>query len=160
MHGYSPDNTYLGFDYGKKRIGVATGQELTRTANKLTTIVCHGKQPDWNQLDALIEEWKPDALVVGMPVHMDGKPNEITPEVEKFCQELNQRYNLPVYNEDERLSSYEAESLMKEQNIDPIKHKKQLDQIAAQLILQSWLEKAHDMRFSHDNHDDKQETSQ
>ena len=148
MDHYANDNSYLGFDYGKKRIGVATGQELTRTASRLTTVINRQNHPDWDKLDQLLKEWKPDALVVGIPVHMDGKPNEITDEVKRFCQDLAQRYNLPVYNEDERLSSYAAEALMKENNIDPIKHKQQLDQFAAQLILQCWLDKPETERFT------------
>ena len=128
--------TLLGFDYGRKRIGVAVGQQLTRSATALTTVrACDGK-PDWPAISQLIEEWKPDALVVGIPYHMDGTEQDMTHAAQRFCRQLEGRYRLPVYQADERLTSYIVESSLPgnsnaQQDIDPL---------AARLILQDWLQ--------------------
>jgi len=128
--------TLLGFDYGCKRIGVAVGQQLTRSATALTTVRARDGKPDWPAISHLIEEWQPDALVVGIPYHMDGTEQDMTRAVRRFCRQLEGRYRLPVYQADERLTSYIVESSQPgngdtHQDIDPL---------AAQLILQDWLQ--------------------
>ena len=127
--------TLLGFDYGRKRIGVAVGQQITRSATALTTVRARDGKPDWPAIGHLIEEWKPDALVVGIPYHMDGTEQDMTQAARRFCRQLEGRYRLPVYQTDERLTSYMVESSLPgkrnaHQNIDPM---------AARLILQDWL---------------------
>ncbi|HEY0635255.1 MAG TPA: Holliday junction resolvase RuvX [Gammaproteobacteria bacterium] len=130
--------TLLGFDFGTRRIGVAVGQELTGTARPLTTLTSRDGGPDWAAISRLIEEWQPAALVVGIPWHMDGSEMELTRLATRFGNRLRGRYNLPVFTVDERLTSAEAEQLLHEegQRFD----QGAVDQVAAQLILQSWLD--------------------
>ena len=133
--------TILGFDYGTKRIGVAVGQELTATARGLTTLQNNQGAPDWARITQLIREWQPALLVVGMPTSMDNQPHLLEQSVKDFGDQLKQRYNLPVEWIDEKLSSVEAEEMLAESDIG--KHRKQdkaeIDKLAAQIILQSWL---------------------
>ena len=129
--------TLLGFDFGTKRIGVAVGQELTRTATALATLTSPDGGPDWQEITRLIEEWQPDALVVGLPLNLDGSESESSRLARRFGNRLAGRYNLPVFTADERLSSTEAEAILAEQG--PVE-KADIDKLAAQLILQSWLE--------------------
>lgn len=98
----------LGFDYGTKQIGVAVGQVITGQARELCTLKAQNGIPDWNQVEALIKEWKPDAVVVGLPLNMDGTPSDMCLRAEKFARRLNGRYNLPFYTHDERLTTFEA----------------------------------------------------
>ena len=128
--------TVLCFDYGRKRIGVAVGQRLTRSATALTTVRARDGKPDWPSIDYLIEEWEPDALVVGIPYHMDGTEQEMTRAALRFCRQLEGRYGLHVHQTDERLSSYIVESSR------PFKRycNQGIDAQAAQLILQDWLQ--------------------
>jgi len=128
--------TLLGFDYGRKRIGVAVGQQVTQSATALTTVSARDGKPDWPAITRLIEEWKPDALVVGIPYHMDGSEQDMTRAAQRFCRQLEGRYRLPVHPADERLSSYIVESGLSGSGnaghpIDPL---------SAQVILQDWLQ--------------------
>ena len=123
--------TLICFDYGNKRIGVAVGQTITKTATPLETIPCVHGDPDWQRISELINQWHPQALVVGDPLNMDGTDQEISISADKFSHDLKQRYSLPVYRADERLSSYEAKQRLKStRNLDPV---------AAQAILETWL---------------------
>lgn len=127
----------LGFDFGTKRIGIAVGQELTRTATALITLNSPDGGPDWAVISRLIEEWRPDALVVGLPLALDGSETESSHLARRFGNRLAGRYNLPVFTADERLSSSEAEEILAAQG----KYEKaDIDKLAAQLILQGWLE--------------------
>ena len=134
--------TLLGFDFGTQRIGIAVGQELTHSVTPLTTLKARNSKPDWEQISQLISEWQPDLLIVGLPLHMDGSEQTMTDAARRFGNQLKGRYNLPVEMVDERLSSYEAEELLQQQPAS--RRKKQdkgyIDQLAAQLILQSWLD--------------------
>jgi len=134
--------TLLGFDFGTKRIGVAVGQELTGTANALTTLQARDGRPDWDALAALIEQWQPDALVVGLPLNMDGTEHEVTVAARRFGERLRGRYNLPVFYCDERLSSIAAEQTLAGSALSRRKRQRRemVDQVAAQIILQAWLE--------------------
>ncbi len=125
--------TFLGFDFGTRRTGISVGQSLTRTASALTTLKSKNGKPDWLTISKLIEEWKPDALVVGIPYHMDNTPQEMTLAAQKFCRQLEGRYHLPVHEAEERLSSWSVEQ---EHNST----KDDVDERAAQLILQDWLQ--------------------
>ncbi|MEN8169959.1 MAG: Holliday junction resolvase RuvX [Pseudomonadota bacterium] len=129
--------TLLGFDFGTKRIGVAVGQELTHTATALVTLNSHDGGPDWASITRLINEWQPDAMVVGLPLNLDGSESESSRLARRFGNRLAGRYNLPVFTADERLSSNEAETMLAEQGHF---EKADIDKLAAQLILQSWLE--------------------
>lgn len=127
--------TLLGFDYGHLRTGVAVGQTLTQSASALLTLTARNNKPDWDTIDKLIKEWQPDGLVIGVPLHMDGSEQEMTKKAQKFGRQLKARYNLPVYEADERLSSDEAQ-----QNLGKSHDKAAIDREAARLILQAWLD--------------------
>jgi putative Holliday junction resolvase len=135
----------IGFDYGTRRIGVATGQEITRTATALTTLQSVNLKPDWDAISRIIDEWKPDALVVGVPYHMDGEEHEMTRAARKFGRQLAGRYHLPVYEMDERLSSQAAEEQLVAERAAGRKRKmrkEDIDSLAAQIILENWLQQA------------------
>ena len=133
--------TLLGFDFGTKRIGIAIAQEVTGTANALTTINAIKHKPDWDSISKIIKEWQPDLLVIGLPLHMDGTEQPITQAARRFSNQLNGRYQIPIALMDERLSSNEAESIINEQSGSRslYQDKAQIDMISAQLILQSWM---------------------
>lgn len=135
--------TLLAFDYGRKKIGVATGQELTCTASALTTLHNIQGKPDWPEINNLMETWKPDALVIGIPYHMDGSEQDITRSARRFGRQLHERFQIQVYEMDERLSSREAENQIAGQRASGHRKKtkkEDVDKLAAQIILQSWLE--------------------
>ena len=135
----STARTLLGFDYGKKRIGVAVGQELTATASPAETLHCRGDQPDWAGITRLIDTWRPQALIVGLPLNMDGTEHELTEAARWFGQELDQRYGLPVYWIDERLTTIEATHLLAGTAKNARRRHADIDKVAAQLILETWL---------------------
>lgn len=131
--------TILGFDFGMKNIGIAVGQELTSTANPLTAIKARDGIPDWEQIRKLLDEWKPALLVVGLPLNMDGTEQEMTAAARRFANRLHGRFNLPVEWQDERLSTYEALDQMGIRSKMDSRQRSDVDQLSAQLILQSWL---------------------
>ncbi len=135
--------TLLGFDYGLKRIGVAVGQELTGSASALTTVAARDGKPDWEAIGRLIEEWRPDAVVVGLPLNADGSDHELSRRARRFGNQLHGRYNLPAHFIDERLSSLEAEARLRD-GVQKMAHrralyKENIDKLAAQVILETWL---------------------
>lgn len=133
-------DTYLGFDFGNKKIGIAVGQTTTGTASPLQTLRSLNQTPNWDVITAVIQEWRPAGLVVGISRQADGSDNLITPRMLKFCRQLEGRYNLPVYQQDETLSTFEAKQLLfDEVNVSASKLWEVQDQLAAQLILQTWL---------------------
>lgn len=138
--GGSATDTYLGFDFGNKKIGAAVGQTTTATASPLQTIRSINQNPDWRIIGSLIQEWQPVGLVVGISRQDDGSDNPVTPRMLKFCRQLEGRYQLPVYQQDETLSTFEAKQLLfDEVNVSATKLWDVQDQLAAQLILQTWL---------------------
>ncbi len=135
-----PSGTVLGFDFGTRRIGVAVGQTVTGTASALETLHSRDGGPDWKGITRLLQTWRPVALVVGLPVHMDGAEHELTKAARRFGNRLHGRYHLPVFHQDERLSSHEAEQMLAERGGVGSDDKGEIDKLAAQLILQSWLD--------------------
>ena len=131
--------TFLGFDFGMKNIGVAVGQELTHTANHLTVIKAREGITNWDQIQALIDEWQPQQLIVGLPYNMDGSEQEMTAAAIRFGNRLNGRFHLPVEWQDERLSTFEALDQLGIQSKMQSNNREDVDRISAQLILQSWL---------------------
>lgn len=129
--------TVLGFDFGLQRIGVAVGQEITGTANALVTLRAVDGKPDWEQVTRLIEQWRPDAVVVGLPLNMDGTYHDLSYLAKRFGNQLAGRYNLPAHFMDERLSSLEAERLLRARAGKVAAA--EIDQMAARVILESWL---------------------
>lgn len=133
-------STYIGFDFGNKKIGVAVGQTTTATASPLQTIRSINQTPNWEIISQVIKEWQPVGLVVGISKQQDGSDNVITPRMHKFCRQLEGRYQLPVYQVDETLSTFEAKQLLFDDlRVSAGKLWQVQDQLAAQLILQSWL---------------------
>lgn len=131
--------TFLGFDYGRRHTGVAVGSRHSGVAQPLALLTAHGKEPDWDRIGRLIEEWRPEALIVGLPLNMDGSENEMTRAARRFGDNLKARYNLPVHMVDERLSSRAATDMLLEAGVPLKRHKHQIDKRAAQTILQAFL---------------------
>ena len=132
--------TVLAFDFGEKRIGVATGETLLGSAHPLTVIHAESNDDRFAAIGKLIAEWQPTHLVVGLPTHADGTPHEMTRLACKFGERLAKRFNLPVSYADERLTSLDAEARLRETGRNSKTAKPLLDAVAAQLILQTWFE--------------------
>lgn len=130
----------LGFDYGKKRIGIATGQTITHSATPCTTLNQIDGNPDWLAIETEIKQWKPQALIVGMPYHTDGSENKMTAAARHFCYELEKRFKLPVFEVNEVLSSQQAEEILKQDMKINKQNKHEIDRIAAAIIVQRWLD--------------------
>lgn len=99
--------SYLAFDFGVKRVGVASGNSLMRSATPLTTVADAGERR-FEAIAALIAQWRPDALVVGVPCHPDGAPHENTTRALRFARQLHGRFGLAVHEVDERYSTTQA----------------------------------------------------
>ncbi|HET7795765.1 MAG TPA: Holliday junction resolvase RuvX [Rhizobacter sp.] len=104
---YQTPRSFLAFDFGTKRVGVASGNTLTRTATPLKTVAAEG-DARFAALGALIAEWQPDALVVGVPFHPDGAAHDNTARAQRFARQLHGRFKLPVHEVDERYTTTEA----------------------------------------------------
>ena len=105
-----PGSGALVFDFGLKHVGVATAEPKAHLARALTTVRARDGIPHWDALDRLVEEWRPEVLVVGLPLNMDGTPSDISAAARRFGGRLEGRYALPVEFADERLSTFEAVS--------------------------------------------------
>ncbi|MDR2187605.1 MAG: Holliday junction resolvase RuvX [Azonexus sp.] len=135
-----PEGTVLAFDFGLKRIGVATGESLLGSAHPLTVIEAESNDERLAAISRLIAEWQPCLLVVGLPVHVDGTAHETTRLAAKFGEGLQQRFQLPLSYADERLTSRDAAARLRETGRDSRAAKPLLDAVAAQLILETWFE--------------------
>jgi len=124
--------TVLAFDFGLKRIGVAVGEPELGTAHPLPAIA------QFAQIEKLVQEWSPAALVVGRPTSVQGEPHAMTRQAEDFARRLERRFKLPVARVDERFSSVEAESRLRGTRAD----KKKIDSVAAQLMLEQYFDEA------------------
>ena len=130
--------TLLGFDFGTSRIGVAVGVPSTGSASPLTTLRAVRKNPDWEAIMRLIDVWQPAALVVGLPLNMDGSESEMTARAQRFSRQLHGRTRLPVHLADERLTSAEAAYRLHDAGGHVNRTDGQVDAIAAQIILETW----------------------
>jgi putative Holliday junction resolvase len=130
--------TYLGFDYGTRHIGVAVGGAHSGLAQPAATVSVRGASPDWEALDGLVRDWQPDALVIGLPLNMDGSETRLAPAARRFGNRLSSRYNLPVHLVDERLTSRAARELLGGASRQRVR--KEINAIAAQQILQTFLD--------------------
>ena len=139
----SGGRTFLGFDYGERRIGVAVGQSVTGTASALSTVNVRGGEPDWDAIDGIVSTWKPDGLVVGEPLHMDGRPQTMTRRARRFRHALRSRFGLPVHAADERLTTVEARAELAGRGAfrgAAAGRRNEIDHpVAARIILESWL---------------------
>lgn len=136
--------TFLGFDFGMKRIGVASGQDITGTTTPLETVRVLDAMPDWASITHMINLWRPAALIVGLPLNLDGTEHRMTHAARDFGTQLKTRYHLPVHMIDERLSSREATQILAATRKKQPRHhtqtsKQQVDGVAAQVILETWL---------------------
>ena len=136
--------TFLGFDYGERRIGVAVGQSVTGTASPLATVGVRAGEPDWSSIDGIVSDWKPAGLVVGEPLHMDGRPQPMTRRARRFSHALRSRFGLPVHTADERLSTVEARAELAARGAfrgaGGGRPRHEIDHpVAARIILESWL---------------------
>lgn len=137
-----PQGTLLGFDFGLRRIGVAVGQTATHTANPLT-VIAHHDAPDWPAIDRLFAEWRPVGLVVGLPFGAEGMESDMSRAARAFGAELERRFELPVYYQDERLTSHAADAHFAASRAQGTARRKdagKLDAMAATIILQNWLQ--------------------
>ncbi len=128
----------LAFDFGTSRIGLAVGQSITGTATALSPVAAKDGVPDWQKLTALVEEWQPEAFVVGLPLNMDGSLCEMSFRARKFANRLHDRFQRPSYLMDERLTSHEAKGIHLERGGKADFKANSVDGLAAQLILESW----------------------
>jgi putative Holliday junction resolvase len=124
--------TVLAFDFGLRRIGVAVGEPELRTAHPLRAV------SRFQEIQSLISEWKPAALVVGRPTSAAGEPHQMTRQAEDFARRLERRFKLPVARVDERFSSVEAESRLRGTRAS----KSEIDSVAAQLLLEQYFDEA------------------
>jgi putative Holliday junction resolvase len=135
-----PSGTLLAFDFGTKRIGIAVGNTVSSTARPLTTISDEKNDARFAAIAALLTEWQPAALVVGLPCNDDGTPHEMTTLSRRFANRLKGRFNLPTILVDERYTSAAASSVLDEEGIHGRKQKSLIDQYAAQQILQAYFD--------------------
>jgi putative Holliday junction resolvase len=132
--------TVLAFDFGTRRIGIAVGNTMMRTAHPLTTIDDDANAVRFAAIDALVAEWAPAAFVVGRPLADDGADIEMTARAERFARQLESRYRVPVARVDERYTSRAASSVLVAAGVRGRARVAVEDQVAAQLILQSWFD--------------------
>ena len=126
----------LAFDYGTHHIGVAVGQTVTKTSSPLVVLnVAREGKEIWNTISKLIDEWKPDQLLVGKPLNMDGTPSEMMKKVDSFFKKLQKITGIPCELVDERLTSFEAKQLMQVDSKDD-----RIDDLAAKIFLDNWIE--------------------
>tara|TARA_Y100001970_G_scaffold153990_1_gene188517 strand:+ start:6213 stop:6620 length:408 start_codon:yes stop_codon:yes gene_type:complete len=126
----------LAFDFGTQYIGVAVGQTITKTSSPLMVIdVARDGEEIWNTISNLIDEWKPDQMLVGKPLNMDGTPSDMMKKVDPFFQKLQKVSNIPCELVDERLTSFEAKQLMQKDSKDD-----RIDDLAAKIFLDNWIE--------------------
>lgn len=128
----------LGFDFGTTRMGVAYGQSITGTAQPLAPLKAKDGIPNWDDINKLVDEWQPQAFVVGLPLDMDGTENEMCLRARKFAKRLHGRYNKPYFMMDERLSSFEAKGQVIAQGGNRNFKENSVDGLAAQMIVESW----------------------
>jgi putative Holliday junction resolvase len=133
-----PNQTVIAFDYGIKSIGVAVGQSITGTASPLSALKAVDGIPNWELIQNTIDEWQPDALLVGLPLNMDGTEQEITQRAKKFANRLNGRFKKQVFTYDERLSTADAKQRLFELGGFKKLTKEKVDSASACLIYETW----------------------
>ncbi len=132
--------TVLAFDFGEKFTGVAVGESTLGLAHPLALITAESKAARMGEIAALVAEWKPEFLVVGLPFSMDGGEHDLTRRCRRFARQLESRFNLPIRLVDERLSSAAAEEALRASGKGGRKHKLHAHQVSAQIILQSYFD--------------------
>ena len=126
----------LAFDFGTQYIGVAVGQTVTNTSSPLVVLKVDREEKEiWDSISNLIEEWKPDQILIGKPLNMDGSPSDMMKKIDPFFNKIKKVTNIPCELVDERLTSFEAKELAK---IDSKSHR--IDHLAAIIFLDNWIE--------------------
>lgn len=133
-------STVMGFDFGTKSIGIAVGQSITGSANPLTSVKAVDGIPNWDDIGKLINEWKPELLVIGLPLNMDGTEQEMTQRARKFANRLNGRFGVKIATQDERLTTADAKARLFELGGFKALTKGQVDAVSAVLIVESYFE--------------------
>ncbi len=134
----------IAFDFGLKRTGVAVGNTVIGSATPECTLISKDELPDWNAITKLFEEWKPAQIVVGMPIELDGGENPLKKRIDRFCNQIQGRYNIAVDQENEQFTSIEAAQRLKQLRQSGRKQKitkDEVDKIAASIILENWMRK-------------------
>jgi putative Holliday junction resolvase len=135
--------TIMAFDYGLRQIGVAHGQTLTANAEGIGILQASDGVPNWDDVKAMLNEWKPNLILVGLPLNMDGSESELSRLARKFARRLQGRFNVDALMVDERLTSQDAKSSLRDSSSNREGNKidlTKIDHLAAALILQSWLD--------------------
>ena len=124
----------IAFDYGEKKIGVAVGQTSTNTSSPLQIIFNKDNKTNWISISSLLDEWKPDLILLGKPLNMDGSESEIMKKVDKFYKELKSIYDADIEFVDERLTTFEAQEILKDEKHDNV------DAHAAKILIDNWFD--------------------
>ena len=124
----------IAFDYGEKKIGVAVGQTSTNTSSPLQIIFNKDNKTNWISISSLLDEWKPDLILLGKPLNMDGSESEIMKKVDKFYKELKSIYDADIEFVDERLTTFEAREILKDEKHDDV------DAHAAKILIDNWFD--------------------
>jgi putative holliday junction resolvase len=138
--------TVLAFDFGMRRIGVAVGNTLTRVAHPLATIDAQSAEARFGAIAALVDEWRPGRLIVGLPTHADGTPHAMTAQARAFADAIGKHHALPVDLVDERWTSEAARDELAASGRGGRAGRAMRDEKAAQIILQAWFDETHDVR--------------
>ncbi|MGK0272223.1 MAG: putative Holliday junction resolvase [Cocleimonas sp.] len=134
----------IAFDFGLKRTGVAVGNTVIGSATPECTLISKEELPDWDGITKLFEEWKPAQIVVGMPIELDGSESPLKKRIDRFCNQIQGRYNIAVDQENEQFTSIEAAQRLKQLRQSGRKQKitkDEVDKIAASIILENWMRK-------------------
>ena len=124
----------IAFDYGEKKIGVAVGQTSTNTSSPLQIIFNKDNKTNWVSISSLLDEWKPDLILLGKPLNMDGSESEIMKKVDKFYKQLKSIYDADIEFVDERLTTFEAREILKDEKQDNV------DAHAAKILIDNWFD--------------------
>ena len=124
----------VAFDFGEKKIGVAVGQTSTYTSSPLQVIFNNHDKVNWNDISILLEEWKPELIIIGKPLNMDGTDSEIMKKVDAFYKKLESLYDAKFEYVDERLTTFEARDILKENNVETV------DANDAKILIDNWFE--------------------
>lgn len=138
----SSGHTILAFDFGEKYVGVAVGDTETRLASPLGMFQASSSERRLSEIAMLVHEWRPERLLVGLPLAMDGAEHDMTRRARRFARQLQSRFGLPVELADERLSSATAETTLREAGRVGRRRKHAVHALAAQIILQSYLDES------------------
>jgi putative holliday junction resolvase len=135
---WNPHAYVLGFDWGMRRMGVAVGNSLLDEAKPLKTLLAHAGIPEWSLIQKMIQEWRPQAFIVGIPTKIDGKDLYTTNLAKQFCGTLTEKFHLPVCPVDERLTTVEARQQLFEQGGYRKIQASEVDSYAAKLMVEQW----------------------